>query len=82
MDELRARHVRSDLHEACGYCLFEWPCDFIRADDERRRLLAVVEAARSVVTAWVDDESGMETFDPECIDRLGDALAALDEVKP
>ena len=32
------------------------------------------DAAQAVVNAWVDDESGMETFDPALIDQLADAL--------
>ena len=40
----------------------------------------VVTAARAVVDAWVDDESGMETFDPSLIDALAEALTALSRV--
>jgi hypothetical protein len=32
------------------------------------------EAAQAVVSAWIDDESGMESFDPEHIERLSEAL--------
>lgn len=35
---------------------------------------ALRKAARAVVDAWTDDESGMETFDPELIDQLAAAL--------
>lgn len=33
------------------------------------------EAAQAVVSAWIDDESGMETFNPQLIDKLSAALA-------
>lgn len=49
---------------------------FIAAFDPTRALAAcdLADAAAAVVAAWVDDESGMATFDPECIDVLRAAL--------
>ena len=37
-------------------------------------LRALVAAADAVCQAWIADEAGEETFDPNLIDALGDAL--------
>lgn len=47
----------------------------VPAEDEGR----LREAAQAVVSGWIDDESGMATFDPELIDRLADALRKPNE---
>jgi hypothetical protein len=43
-------------------------------DAERATHAALVEAADAVCQAWIADEAGEETFDPNLIDALGDAL--------
>jgi hypothetical protein len=45
---------------------------------ERAKTAALREAAGAVVSGWVDDESGMATFDPELIDQLAAALEATE----
>lgn len=44
--------------------------------------LRVIQAARVVVAAMVDDESGMETFDFAHVVALGEAIADLDDQLP
>lgn len=56
----------------------EWHAELLAAGFGDVTALAacdLADAAAAVVAAWVDDESGMATFDPECIDALRAALA-------
>lgn len=48
-------------------------------DATRARHAALVEAADAVCQAWIADEAGEETFDPNLIDALGDALYGTPE---
>jgi hypothetical protein len=54
---------------------YSWASRPVPASEPSARLLA---AARAVVAAVVDDESGMQTFDFALIDDLGDALDDLE----
>ena len=73
-DRLMARGVtiarQPDEALLCGHGSCEADPQYGQPDEALR------EAAQAVVAAWVDDESGMATFDPACIDALRAALEA------
>jgi hypothetical protein len=76
---LHERHNDIDAERTCRHCKAE--ADRLIAAgvtlSERPRVdEGLREAAMAVVDAWVDDESGMATFDPEVIDDLRRALDA------
>ena len=48
---------------------------------ERARHAALAAAAGAVCQAWIADEAGEETFDPNLIDALGDALYRPEEAR-
>lgn len=73
-------------HEWTAHLPWDSPEDEADAIREADAIIAAIgaavppeglrEAAQAVVAAWVDDESGMATFDPEVIDDLRRALDA------